>query len=847
MLHGTPDVTLWAQQFNSAYFRYPDLAEHDPPFSTTTEFYNLYQADPAGLDRITELLSYKQQMDPATIVIAVQGVAAHFLANHGDEIYPGAQKIYVLPGQDLLEQIESQPRTRIIPTAMRDAIGDTALMVRQLLPDVKKLLVISGANELDRIYLDYARDALSERAGQLPPIEYLVAQPLDDLERRLANETSTTAALMLTFEGDPAGKVYRNSVDVMPRIARTSAIPIFSAYDTLLGTGTVGGVMSSTSRYGEVAAAMTVALVDNEVIEREQVVTATRTVFDGEVLRRHGIPVERVPEGAEVVNYAEPVYVTYAAEIVTAIAVMLLQLMFIISLLRLSRQKSRAASELDAKARDLSRRTLEFESVVHSVPDALVIVAVDGTISHTNREGFESTFGYSPASVVGSKVDMLMADGATLMVNDREKGENIAKFVDANRRTFPGEWIATQIRTDSQENLGHVILIRDVSERIAIEEERRHAHSMEALGNLAGGIAHDFNNILSVMIGNAELIEYGSNDPKEAADQIVRAGTRGRDLIRQILAFSRKDANRNQMKVVSIRHVLQESLGFLRASMPSTIKVTLEMPESFNAAVIGDEVQLEQMLINLATNARDAMQSRGEIRIEVTIQNIARALVVSHGVTPEGETVRITVTDSGSGMDTEASHRAFEPFYTTKRAGEGTGMGLALVYGIVMSHKGAIDLKSRLDEGTTFNIYIPASAPLPAGEEELGSAVPACGDGRALLVEDDLAVLTIAESMLQRLGFNIDAYNDPEAALEAFKNGPEYDVIITDRTMPRLDGLRLIKAIRDLGSTVPIVICSGFTESIEQADFDAAAPIEILSKPYRLADLAEAIGKARLV
>lgn len=844
LLFGTPDVTLWAQQFTEAFFRSPSVRGGDPPVSVTTEFHNLYRADVEGLAGIVALLRYKQRIDPADVVVAVQGPAATFLARHGQQIYPGAERLYVLPGQDVQNGLGEQARTHVIPTAMGTAIARTAQLIPRLMPRVERILVISGANELDRIYDRHARTELAALDG-LPAIEYLHARPLAEVRQRLREAPKNTAALMLTFEGDPAGNVYRNSIDVTPRLARISAIPIFAAYDTLLGTGVVGGTMTSTSRYGQAAGDVAMALAAGQANLNPDPGPPLRTAFDGAALARYGLSRSLLPEDSELINDTEPAYVAYAGQIAVAIAVMVVQLALILALLRLLRQRKLAAAALDAQARDLERRTVQFESVVNSVPDALVITDGAGIVVHANRHGFRSTFGFAPEGVIGRHVDSLSASGALppFSGTDAEPARE-HDFKAADGRTFPGEWAATRILTETGEHLGYVLVIRDISERVAVEEERRHAHKMEALGGLAGGIAHDFNNVLAVMLGNAELLQAGDADVADASAQIIRAGTRARDLVRQILTFSRKGRDNAGFAAVDIRNLILESMRFLEASLPSSIQVHLDMDDSFDAQVLGNGAQLQQVVMNLALNARDAIgPAGGELRIQARILGAERRRVVSHGVTPGGPQVCIEVIDTGPGMSSDLQRRAFEPFFTTKGPGEGTGMGLALVYGIVDAHGGAIDVQSSHGAGTGISVFLPlavAGAAEPAAESTEMRPSPG---GRVLLVEDEEAVRNMTATMLEQLGYQSDAFDASDRALEAWSSAPgRYQAVITDLTMPGINGLELIGRLRDAGAVLPIVLTSGFSEPLAAESRRALAPLAILPKPYRIADLARALN-----
>jgi PAS domain S-box-containing protein len=372
----------------------------------------------------------------------------------------------------------------------------------------------------------------------------------------------------------------------------------------------------------------------------------------------------------------------------------------------------------------------------------------------------------------------------------------------------------------------------DITERKRLETQLRQAQKMQAIGTLAGGIAHDFNNILSAILGYTELAlddaEQGSavwNDLQGT----LNAGRRARDLVQQILAFSRQ----TELTRVSIQmHLLvEEALTLLRAALPSTLMIR-PIIDRHAGAVLVDPTQMQQVLINLCTNAAHAMREAGgtiEVRLE-PIEIAVDALAIPPDL-KAGAYVRLTVQDTGHGMEPEILERIFEPFFTTKSMGEGTGMGLAVVHGIIANHGGAITVESTPGQGSTFAVYLPRSdspstAALPAEEPIVG------GNERILFVDDEATLVHLGKVTLQRLGYQVIVCTSSSEALETFRAAPHsFHLVITDRTMPTLTGEELVHKLRQIRPDIPIILCTGFSHPVTSEQLRALRVDAFLLKP----------------
>jgi PAS domain S-box-containing protein len=399
---------------------------------------------------------------------------------------------------------------------------------------------------------------------------------------------------------------------------------------------------------------------------------------------------------------------------------------------------------------------------------------------------------------------------------------------------------------------GMVATFEDITERKHLEEERirleerlQQSYKMEAIGSLAGGIAHDFNNILSSVFGFAELAKMKLEDKaniENELDEILKAGFRARDLVKQILTFSRQAGiKREPMMVVPL---IKETLKFIRASLPVTIEIRQELPVS-GSMIIADPTQIHQVIMNLCTNAAQAMKEKGgmlDVRLaEVELNDEAE---LDFKGLKRGRYLRLSVTDTGSGIPKEIINRIFDPFFTTKERGEGTGMGLSVVHGIVKDMGGAISVYSDPCTGTTFNILFPLYRGQAVEAHTLNTLVKT-GRGRILFVDDEEGVIVSGRGILEQLGYEITSTTSPIEALELFTSDPDaFDLVLTDLTMPKMTGLELSERILKIRADTPIVLCTGFSLGISPERIRDAGISELVMKPMVASELSEAVYKA---
>lgn len=381
-------------------------------------------------------------------------------------------------------------------------------------------------------------------------------------------------------------------------------------------------------------------------------------------------------------------------------------------------------------------------------------------------------------------------------------------------------------------------------EKIKLQSQLQQVQKMESIGTLAGGIAHDFNNILGIIVGNTELAmddipEWHS--ARRNLKEILTSSIRARDIVKQILAFSRQSPQ--EKKPVRIIPIIKESLKLLRSSIPATIRIHQSI-SSESDTVLADPVQINQVLINLCINAVHAMGDKGGV-LEVGLEDVEldSGDAIQYHDLPSGKYVRLTVSDTGHGIESILLKRIFDPYFTTKGVGKGSGMGLSVVHGIVKSHGGCVAVNSEPGKGTVFNVLFPCVEDKPEPEVEISIEIPR-GKGKILFVDDEKAIIDIMQPMIERLGYEVSVRTSSIEGLEAFRANPNrFDLVITDFTMPNMTGMELAKALFKLRSDIPVILCTGYSEHINEDKAKRSGIRAFVVKPVVLSEIASTIRK----
>jgi PAS domain S-box-containing protein len=509
----------------------------------------------------------------------------------------------------------------------------------------------------------------------------------------------------------------------------------------------------------------------------------------------------------------------------------------------------------DEKLRETEKK---YRELAESLPQVIFEVDLNGTLKYVNQAGHQ-LFGYTQEEIANgfNVMDVFIPeDRERLAVNimRNTQGQMLGRqdytAVRKDGTKFPVGAHASPVMSGQTATGIRGILIDLTTSQQAKEEKKKleiqlqQAQKMEAIGALAGGIAHDFNNILSAIIGYTELamLNEGAEHCTSELNEALKAANRAKDLVKQILAFSRQtDEDRMPVRVAL---VAKEAVKFIRATIPTTIEIKTCIDEK-SGAVLANSVELHQIIMNLCTNAHHAIGEQTGL-LEVTVQNTEIDLsqkndLIDLGV---GSYVRISVKDTGYGMTTDVIHKIFDPYFTTKEKGVGTGLGLAVVHGIVKKYEGTIKVESEPGKGTTFHIYLPKVDIASPNNTEQPKALMK-GSERILFVDDEIMLVDIGQQILKRLGYEVVSRTSPLEALELFKAKPDhFDLVITDKTMPGMTGDALAKELLSIRPNLPVILCTGYSQIIDQKRAKQLGIRAFVMKPILINEISAAIRKA---
>lgn len=498
----------------------------------------------------------------------------------------------------------------------------------------------------------------------------------------------------------------------------------------------------------------------------------------------------------------------------------------------------------------ISEAENNYRYLFESAPDGIDILDKNGTLVDCNNT-VSSLLGYSREELIGKHFTEIMTEKSARLFKDKfsafkslhkcegriELMRKDGKNIDIWRKAVP--------LVDSADKFKGVLgFNRDITNEVELKFQLAHTQRIEIIGTLAGGIAHDFNNILSPIIGYSEMAIMDVPENSKLSKNlhaILAAANRARDLVKQILTFSRQ--NIQELRPLEIQPVIKEVLGLLRSSLPTTIEIVQHIDNDCGL-ILADVSQIHQVVMNLCTNAFHAMEDT-EGRIEVDLTDVELKADDLNGMHIEpGSYLCLRVADNGSGIEEAVIDKIFDPYFTTKDKSKGTGLGLSVVHGIVENYGGDVKVYSEPGKGTEFNVYLPETgnnSVLP--EIELCDILPGNNE-RVLLVDDQPEVLEIEQHMLDRLGYQVTVRSSSLEAMELFHAKPdEFDVVITDMTMPNMTGDKLAGKITKIRSDIPVILCTGFSERMSQGNAHSPGISEFIMKPVALEKLSKTLRK----
>jgi len=512
-------------------------------------------------------------------------------------------------------------------------------------------------------------------------------------------------------------------------------------------------------------------------------------------------------------------------------------------------------ADLAQREEELRESEERFRVIFEHAPDPFFFLKTDGALVGGNKAG-EKFIGYRADELIGKN----LLEIGLVSDEDLSKAGSFLKRSQNGEPTGPNEFalrqkngmpIFAEISTHPVNLKGEEFVLgiaRDITDRKKeeqarkkLEEQLQQAQKMEAIGTLAGGIAHDFNNILGAVMGYAEIALHEvekESGPYHYLQEVLRAGRRAKDLVKQILTFSRQ--TEQEHTPVLVRLIVKEVVKLLRASLPATIKINQNIQSE--TLVMGDPTQIHQVIMNLCTNAGYAMQDQGgRLTLSLIQVDLVSESTANFPNLKPGPYLQVTVSDTGPGIPASELDRIFEPFFTTKEKGEGTGMGLAVVHGIVTDHGGDIFVRSQPGQGATFTVFLPAVERRIKPESQDEMPIPT-GSERILFIDDEAALADAGKRLLEAVGYEVVTRTSSVEALELFKSQPDrFDLVITDMTMPTLTGDKLAREMMTIRSDLPIILCTGFSARMSETTALDLGIRAYVTKPVLIRQIAETI------
>lgn len=763
------------------------------------------------------------------VIISSDDNAFRFLLKYGDRLFPGVPVVFCGLNYYAEKMLAGRRElfTGVVEATDTKKTVDIAI---KLHPQTRKIVVVNDRTETGEANRRAILDIIPEYKGRVEFVfhdDLIVADLLNEAKKL----SSDSVILFLTCSQDKFGASIEQ-FEFLKQLSGISPVPVYGLWDVSLGYGIVGGMLTSGYDQGKIAAEMAVRILNGEKPGNIPVVTRVQNnyAFDFNQLKRFRISMHDLPEGSRIHNKPVTVYEQYKAYFLTAIAIIAVLVTFIILLI------------LNVVRRRFAEDTLH--NVFKNMGEGLAVI--DGDFRIVAANGFYCNLhDTSPTDVVGKRCHEIVlgldkpcdevgktcpvrhsfATGESLTKTDIVTGKN-----GAHRHV---EVTSYPISDDDGRITSVVEITRDVTERKKLEDQLRLAQKMEAIGTLAGGIAHDFNNILTAIMGYANLLqmEVADDDPMmNDLDSIVAAVNKAASLTDSLLAYSRREAI--DPSPVDLNRIVDKVDILLSRLIRKDIETVIELADE-KLTIMADAGQIEQVLMNFATNARDAMPGGGHLLIGTGTVEMDDDFIRAHGFGEVGRYALLSVSDTGKGMDEKTRERIFEPFFTTKERGKGTGLGLSVVYGIVKQHNGYINVYSEPDHGTVFNVYIPLSE---LAEEEMKTAkrLPARrGTGTILLAEDRVEVRQMLRDTLVRFGYRVLEAVDGEDAVTIYgQNKGEIRLLIIDIVMPKKNGKEVYEEIRKTDPAMKAIFMSGYTADIVNKKGIAAEGQNFLSKPF---------------
>lgn len=822
------------------------LQDHLPGTNIFKEYMDAkrFQLSQAQEQILVELYTLKYQQRRPEVLVAIGEYALNFARKNREVLFPGVPIVFLgIHGVDDNTLGEHTNITGIVETVAYQKNID---LIVKLHPGVKNIVAVVDTSKAGHLMLDEFRRIVADKEGGGDRFEFKVVSP-DNLAKELDHFTPADTVLLPIHYFLPPD--YRSQSDTRANGAfyQKKGFPVYAGYSQYVDGGPLGGAVIDGNVLGRQAGQAVVRIVEGEdadviPIQRNSSVIYT---FDYAQLSTFGLRAGDLPENTILINTPLQSRDQYRYLLWGAVVTLIILGLVITFWLRNVTARKNAEENL------LQQET-HLKTLVETIPDLVWLKDVNGFYLACNLR-FEKFYGAKQSEIIGKTdydfVDKDLAD--FFRKHDRiaiEAGKPCSNEEEVVYAFDGHKGLLETIKTPMYNNFGEIIGVlgvgRDITDRKKMEMNLQQSQKMEAIGTLAGGIAHDFNNILTAVIGFSELA-YDVAEPdttvSECLRQIIGASDRAKDLVEQILAFSRQ--GNSEIVPLDMKRVVEKAVSFLRPSLPTTITIDTEIGQD-NGIVSGDATQLHQILVNLCTNAFHAMEEEGG-KLTIGLQDLylTESDIPEQTTVSPGEYIKLSVTDTGVGIGQEHLERIFDPYFTTKAPGKGTGMGLSIVHGIVLNMEGFVTVGSRLGEGTHVDVYLPVKDPQEVIENSFDDSIP-LGSERILFVDDEKMLADLAEKMLIRLGYQVTISMSSVEALEIFRQqGNDFDLVVTDQTMPIMDGATLSIKMLQINPDIPIVLCTGYSSVISEKRAKDLGIKELVYKPLRTKEIAQVLRK----
>lgn len=815
-----------------------------------------------------DLLVAKYANRPLDVIIAMDNAALEFALKYRQRISPGTPLVFCGINGYEPAMIAGQPSITGVDENL-DSVGTLGLAL-QIHPGITDVFVLHDFTDTGLV----ASRELEKGASRYPGVKlhFMEEMPLEKTVKKLTALTPDHIVMLLAYTVEKGGRTFLQS-EAARLVSGASPVPVYSPHMAQLGAGVVGGRMMGGQIQGQKAAELAVRIIGGELPEKLPVISddLSRPMFDFRMLEKFDIDPYKLPADALLVNkplttvavnknavWLGGLFTLFCS---TGLVVMTLNIRkrkHLENMLRLqidqyqeSQVKLRATKamlrvQLDAVAESSQK----FRAVFEHSPIAIALTSFpEGVLSDVNQT-FIDMSGYSREEMIGKSTTEL---GFWLHESDRErhlsllKDKDYAHSLEVRIRRKNGEeldTIASAVMLKIGDKPFLLSTAMDISEQKRLHNQLLQSQKMDVVGQLAGGIAHDFNNMLAGIMASAELLKRrltSADKNLELVEIIIGATTRSANLTRELLTFSRKGAPVSSP--VHIHDTIASVISLLERTIDKQIQLSARLDAS-DPVVMGNETQLQNALLNLGVNARDAMPQGGTLTYMTTVRILDEDACRSVGLSlAPGSYLEIAVTDSGVGMTEEVMEHIFEPFFTTKGVGKGTGLGLASVYGVVKNNGGDICVQSAPGHGSVFKIFLPLLAGEPCRQTLVSKVV--VGSGGILLVDDEEMLRSAGRDLLENLGYTVYLAENGERALEEFAaHRSDISLVILDIIMPKMGGKEAFLRFRELAPELKVLFCSGFSNDGTSDDLVKLGASGFIQKPYNLSQLSRAVAEA---